>query len=122
MMAASQLLAERLAREVLMQKKRLFRLKAVLSLCFLLASIHDRAANALDTSQSVWPTKEWLTSTPEEQGMDSSALAKLVTDGENSGFDSLIAAATSSALPGRFSDASYVTGALLFVDGGMTAL
>src|ERR1700722_11157082 len=34
-------------------------------------------AQANDSSQS-WPTKEWQTSTPEEQGMDSAALARLV--------------------------------------------
>jgi CubicO group peptidase (beta-lactamase class C family) len=35
------------------------------------------SAQANDSSQS-WPTKEWQTSTPEEQGMDSAALAQLV--------------------------------------------
>src|SRR5580704_16666318 len=35
------------------------------------------SAQANDSSQS-WPTKEWQTSTPEEQGMDSAALARLV--------------------------------------------
>jgi CubicO group peptidase (beta-lactamase class C family) len=35
------------------------------------------SAQANDSSQS-WPTKEWQTSTPEEQGMDSAALAELV--------------------------------------------
>ena len=34
-------------------------------------------AQANDSSQS-WPTNEWQTSTPEEQGMDSAALAQLV--------------------------------------------
>src|SRR3984957_10868313 len=34
-------------------------------------------ARANDSPQS-WPTKEWQTSTPEEQGMDSAALAQLV--------------------------------------------
>jgi CubicO group peptidase (beta-lactamase class C family) len=35
------------------------------------------SAQANDSSQS-WPTKEWQPSTPEEQGMDSAALAQLV--------------------------------------------
>jgi CubicO group peptidase (beta-lactamase class C family) len=35
------------------------------------------SAQANDSSQS-WPTKEWQTSTPEEQGMDSAAFAHLV--------------------------------------------
>lgn len=67
-------------------------LKAVLSLCILLASVHARDAFAEDSSQSVWPTKEWPTSTPEEQGMDSSALAKLVAYGGSHSFDSLLVA------------------------------
>jgi CubicO group peptidase (beta-lactamase class C family) len=62
----------------------------VFSLCVLLASIHTRAACAGDASESVWPTKEWLTSTPEEQGMDSAALAKLVGYGASNYFDSLL--------------------------------
>jgi CubicO group peptidase (beta-lactamase class C family) len=35
-------------------------------------------ADAEETSEIVWPTKGWPSSTPEEEGMDSVALAKLV--------------------------------------------
>jgi CubicO group peptidase (beta-lactamase class C family) len=73
-----------------MRNKRLLLLSALLSLCFLLASIHGRGAYAQDASQTVWPTKEWLTSTPEEQGMGSAALAKLVAFGGSHSFDSLL--------------------------------
>jgi CubicO group peptidase (beta-lactamase class C family) len=39
-----------------------------------------------------WPTEQWQTSTPEEQGMDSAALAKLVAFGTTRSFDSLLIA------------------------------
>jgi CubicO group peptidase (beta-lactamase class C family) len=73
-----------------MQNRNLFRLKAAFSLCVLLASIQAGAAYAEDASQPVWPTKEWLTSTPEEQGMDSSALSELVAYGVGRDIDSLL--------------------------------
>jgi CubicO group peptidase (beta-lactamase class C family) len=40
--------------------------------------------------QSIWPTTQWQTSTPEEQGMDSAALARLVQFGSSRSFDSLL--------------------------------
>ena len=73
-----------------MPVKERFVLSAVLSLCALLTSVYLGAAHAQDTDTSVWPTKEWLTSTPEEQGIDSSALAKLVAYGGSHSFDSLL--------------------------------
>ena len=39
-----------------------------------------------------WPTRQWQTSSPEEQGMDSAALAKLLGYGATRGFDSLLIA------------------------------
>jgi CubicO group peptidase (beta-lactamase class C family) len=48
------------------------------------------SAHGQDAAQSPWPTKGWLASTPEEQGMDSSALAKLVDYGGSHSFDSLL--------------------------------
>jgi CubicO group peptidase (beta-lactamase class C family) len=41
---------------------------------------------------AMWPTKEWQTSTPEEQGMDSTALARLIEFGTSHSFDSLLIA------------------------------
>ncbi|CCE07002.1 putative Beta-lactamase [Bradyrhizobium sp. STM 3843] len=67
-----------------------FCLSAALSLSALLAVAHPGSVRAENTDQSVWPTSEWLTSTPEEQGMDSAALAKLVAYGESHDFDSLL--------------------------------
>jgi CubicO group peptidase (beta-lactamase class C family) len=37
-------------------------------------------ANCADASQTPWPTREWQSSTPEAQGMDSAALARLLDD------------------------------------------
>src|SRR5579872_210867 len=73
-----------------MKNRKPFLLKTLLSLCVLLVATADRAARAEDAPQPVWPTKEWLTSTPEEQGMDSSDLAKLVGYGASHSFDSLL--------------------------------
>jgi len=75
---------------MLMQVKRFFHLNALLSLAILLALIHSEALHAKDAAKPAWPTKEWLRSTPEEQGMDSAALAKLLTFGGSHSFDSLL--------------------------------
>src|SRR5208282_4550479 len=77
-------------RTVLMRVKKRFVLSAVLSLFALLNFVCLGPARAQDLDKSVWPTKEWLTSTPEEQGMDSLALAKLVAYGASNSFDSLL--------------------------------
>ncbi len=65
-------------------------LAALLGICALLAAGGLEFARAETLDKPVWPTHGWLTSTPEEQGMDSSVLAKLVADGGNLGFDSLL--------------------------------
>jgi CubicO group peptidase (beta-lactamase class C family) len=77
-------------RAVLTRAKKRFVSSATLSLCALLISVHPGPARAQNLDKSAWPTKEWLTSTPEEQGMDSSALAKLVAFGGSHSFDSLL--------------------------------
>src|SRR5579884_1995313 len=43
-------------------------------------------------ADTVWPTRQWATSTAEEQGMDSAELAKLVAFGTTHSFDSLLIA------------------------------
>jgi CubicO group peptidase (beta-lactamase class C family) len=48
------------------------------------------AAPAQVTIEPVWPTKEWQTSTPEEQGMASTELARLVDFGRAHNLDSLL--------------------------------
>ena len=72
-------------------KKRIV-LSAALSLYALLACLTLGPARAQGPDETAWPTKGWLTSTPEEQGMDSSALAKLVGYGASHSFDSLLVA------------------------------
>jgi CubicO group peptidase (beta-lactamase class C family) len=71
-----------------MRIRRRFLLSAVSSA--MLAAACAGPARARDADQSPWPTKEWLTSTPEEQGMDSAMLAKLVAYGASHDFDSLL--------------------------------
>jgi CubicO group peptidase (beta-lactamase class C family) len=75
---------------MLMQAKKLFHLSLTLSLWALMTSLGNGTAQAQNAAQPVWPTKEWLTSTPEEQGMDSSELATLVDFGGSHSFDSLL--------------------------------
>src|ERR1700721_957282 len=77
-------------RAVLMRVKKRFVLRAVLSSYALLAAVHFGPVRAQHLDQSAWPTKEWLTSPPEEQGMDSTALATLVGFGATRSFDSLL--------------------------------
>ncbi|MFB9263225.1 serine hydrolase domain-containing protein [Bradyrhizobium erythrophlei] len=57
----------------------------------LLAAVLSGTARP-QTADVVWPTRQWPTSTPEEQGMDSTALAKLVSYGATRSLDSLLIA------------------------------
>jgi hypothetical protein len=77
-----------------MRHKNRFVMGKVLTLYALLAAVHLGPARAQVPDQSIWPTKAWPTSTPEEQGMDSSALARLVAFGESHGLDSLLSCVT----------------------------
>ncbi|MGY4316562.1 hypothetical protein [Bradyrhizobium sp. JR3.5] len=58
----------------------------------LAALIWSGAARAEGAADPVWPTRQWQTTTPEEQGMDSAALARLVNFGAAHSFDSLLIA------------------------------
>jgi len=73
-----------------MRVNETFVLSAVRSFYALLAAVHLWSAYAQDLDKSAWPTKDWLTSTPEEQRMDSAALAKFVTYGGSHHFDRLL--------------------------------
>jgi CubicO group peptidase (beta-lactamase class C family) len=70
----------------------------VLGTVMLTASICSVAAQetsqqkSQDRAEPVWPTRQWQTSSPEEQGMDSSDLAKLVAFGTSRSLDSLLIA------------------------------
>jgi CubicO group peptidase (beta-lactamase class C family) len=76
------------SRERTMQHRRLAALWIALSTFILVDSICCVAAYA--QRNAIWPTKEWQTSTPEEQGMDSAALAGLIEFGTSRSFDSLL--------------------------------
>lgn len=56
------------------------------------AAICNGATPAQEATQTIWPTKEWQTSAPEEEGMDSKELAKLVDWGRAHRFDSVLVA------------------------------
>jgi CubicO group peptidase (beta-lactamase class C family) len=63
----------------------------------LLASLgwHGAAAQdakVQDAKETLWPIGEWQTASPEEEGMDSAALAGLVAFGKTRSFDSLLIA------------------------------
>jgi CubicO group peptidase (beta-lactamase class C family) len=77
-------------RVALARVRKRFILTVALSLFAPLDALHPGPARAQNADQTAWPTRGWLTSTPEEQGMDSAALAKLVSYGASHDFDSLI--------------------------------
>jgi hypothetical protein len=54
------------------------------------AAICNGAMPTPFTPESIWPTQEWRTSSPEEEGMDSKELAKLIDWGVGYKFDSLL--------------------------------
>jgi CubicO group peptidase (beta-lactamase class C family) len=67
-------------------------LAAALSAFAIAAAICNGATPTQDTTEPIWPTKGWQSSSPEEQGMDSKELAKLVDFGTVHSFDSLLVA------------------------------
>lgn len=85
-----------------MKSSRLSGLGIVLGTIMLTASIYGAVAQektedkSPDKSQAsgapVWPTRQWQASSPEEQGIDSADLARLVAYGTGRKFDSLLIA------------------------------
>jgi CubicO group peptidase (beta-lactamase class C family) len=73
-----------------MQHRRSAVLRIALSAVMLVGSVCCTAAYA--QGNAIWPTKQWQTSTPEAQGMDSKALARLIEYGTSRSFDSLLIA------------------------------
>ena len=65
-------------------------LAAALGAFAIAAAICNGATPTPATPESIWPTQEWRTSSPEEEGMDSKELAKLVDWGTTHNFDSLL--------------------------------
>jgi Beta-lactamase len=85
----------RIGREILgspVQHKRCHVLGIALSTFLLGAWGYPVAASAQGGPDSVWPTREWKTSTAEQQGMDSAALAGLIEFGTKHRLDSLLIA------------------------------
>src|SRR5262249_45023953 len=72
-----------------MQNKRLI-VSAVTGCAILLASFGLQGAAAQERKVTVWPSPDWQTASPEDEGMDSEALARLVADGSTRSFDSLL--------------------------------
>ena len=64
--------------------------------------INSGVVPAQDATEPIWPTKEWQTSSPEEQGMDSKELAKVVD------FGSSRILSTTGATPGSRLDSLLV--------------
>jgi hypothetical protein len=62
-------------------RNKLIYLTAALGTLMVAASTCSGAPCAQDVLEPIWPTKEWQTSSPEEQGMDSKELAKVVDFG-----------------------------------------
>jgi CubicO group peptidase (beta-lactamase class C family) len=73
-----------------MPAKRFAFSKIALSAFTVVVAIGCRAADAQTATESIWPTRQWQTSTPEAQGMDSAALARLLDFGTSRSFDSLL--------------------------------
>jgi CubicO group peptidase (beta-lactamase class C family) len=76
--------------EVLMRNIRSAVSGATLGIFVLAASLSNQAAFAQGGAESIWPTRQWQTSTPEEQGMNSMALANLLDFGATRSLDSLL--------------------------------
>jgi CubicO group peptidase (beta-lactamase class C family) len=73
-----------------MQNRRFAVSRAALGMLVLAASISGNAALAQGEAQSIWSTTQWQTSTPEDQGMNSTALANLLDFGTTRSLDSLL--------------------------------
>ncbi|SEI14265.1 serine hydrolase [Tardiphaga sp. OK245] len=73
-----------------MRSSRIPVLKLVLGLGMFAAAFCSAGVIAEEGRAVVWPTQGWQTSTPEEQGVDSAALAALLELGSRNDFDSLL--------------------------------
>src|SRR5206468_7021281 len=72
-----------------MQNRRLIG-SALAGCAMLIASFVSQGAAAQETKATVWPSPDWQTASPEDEGMDSNALAGLVAYGRTRSFDSLL--------------------------------
>src|SRR5882757_4345281 len=74
-----------------MQNRRLT-VSTLAGCAMLLAALGLLDAAAQERMATVWPSPDWQTASPEDEGMDSEALAKLVVYGSARSFDSLLIA------------------------------
>lgn len=70
----------------------MYRLSNALLTILLAAAVLCAPPASAQQKTQPWPTREWLTSSPEEQGMSSEALARLVDFGMFNSMDSLLVA------------------------------
>lgn len=63
---------------------------ALLLGAFFFVALPSHIAALEGAEETIWPTQQWLTSMPEEQGMDSAALATLIDFGASRNLDSLL--------------------------------
>ncbi len=70
--------------------EKLFLATVALCTSMFAASSCNAVTSDHETTEPIWPTQEWRTSSPEEEGMDSKELAKLVDWGTTHNFDSLL--------------------------------
>src|SRR3984893_1125581 len=89
-------------------------LAASLGVFAIAAGISNGVAPPEGTKEPTWPMQEWRTSTPEEEGMDSKELAKLVDWGTTHNFDSLLVLRHGKIVAEAYyaSYASYAAGSL----------
>lgn len=73
-----------------MRSSRIRVLKFVLGLGVFAVAFCGAGVTAEEERAVVWPTQGWQTSTPEEQGVDPAALAKLVEFGARQSMDSIL--------------------------------
>ena len=67
-------------------------LVAALGASAIAGAICNGATPTRVTPEPIWPTKEWQVSTPEEEGLDSKELSRLVDWGRAHSFDSVLIA------------------------------
>jgi CubicO group peptidase (beta-lactamase class C family) len=73
-------------------QNRLLMVSTLAGCAMLLASSGLQGAAAQERKATVWPSPDWRTASPEDEGMDSEALAGLVAYGRTLSFDSLLIA------------------------------
>jgi CubicO group peptidase (beta-lactamase class C family) len=72
-----------------MQNRRLIG-SAFAGCAMLIAASVSQGAAAQETKATVWPSPDWQTASPEDEGLDSGALAGLVAYGRTRSFESLL--------------------------------